>query len=69
MARHLIALLAALAVIVGAVMAGAQVREWVLENQCIRDGGVPLWHPSSPTDQRPDGYLPFICAPHDTTTN
>jgi hypothetical protein len=67
-AAAVVALLAVLAVVVGVVMASAQVREWVLEDRCIRAGGVPLWHPSSPSDTRPDGYLPFTCAPHDTTT-
>ena len=61
------ALILALAAALGSAYVGvlnvAQVREHVLEVRCLDRGGVPLWASSGPDDHRPDGLLPFVCAP------
>jgi hypothetical protein len=44
-----------------AFLGGVQIREWHNESTCISNGGTPLWQPSSSTDSRPDGMLPFTC--------
>lgn len=53
---------AALGTAYAAVRAGAEVRKAVLVSRCEADGrSVGLFQAPSPTDTRPDGFLPFHC--------
>ena len=53
---------AVLGLVLVAFLGGVQIREWHNESQCAKEGGVALWQSSGPTDSRPDGMLPFVCA-------
>jgi hypothetical protein len=60
-AAALIALGGVLSIMFLVFLGGVQIREWHHESTCISQGGNPLWQSSSPTDNRPDGMLPFHC--------